>query len=55
MRHSEFEIGMEFLAAAGKWRYTNIETRVVVAIKLDAPDVTWYSGPTLRACRMRLR
>jgi hypothetical protein len=45
MQHSEFKIGTEFYTASGRWRCTDIGTRVVVALKLDAPDETWYSGP----------
>jgi hypothetical protein len=45
MKHSQFRIGTEFYTAAGKWRCTDVGTRVVVAIGLDAPDESWYSGP----------
>jgi hypothetical protein len=45
MRHSQFKIGMDFHTAAGPWRCTDIGTRVVVAVKLDAPDESWYAGP----------
>ena len=37
MRHSDFEIGTEFYTAGGKWRCTDIGTRVIVAISLETP------------------
>ena len=37
MRHSDFKIGTEFYTAAGKWRCTDIGTRVIVAISLESP------------------
>ena len=37
MKHSDFEIGAEFYTAAGKWRCTDIGTRVIVAISLESP------------------
>lgn len=45
MLHTDFRIGLEFHTAAGCWRCTDIGTRVIVAIRLDALDVMWYSGP----------
>ncbi|WP_263588836.1 hypothetical protein [Sphingopyxis sp. GC21] len=45
MKHSDFTIGMEFVMSDGKWRCTDIGTRTVLAIKLDAPDDSWYAGP----------
>lgn len=45
MEHSDFRIGLEFFTATGRWRCTDIGRRVVVAIRLDAPDVSWYTGP----------
>ncbi|MEQ1574733.1 MAG: hypothetical protein ABL993_10860 [Vicinamibacterales bacterium] len=45
MLHTDFRIGLEFHTAAGRWRCTDIGTRVIVAVRLDAPDVTWYNGP----------
>jgi hypothetical protein len=42
----EFRIGVEFYTATGKWRCTDVGSRVAVAIKLDHPeDETWYTGP----------
>jgi len=45
MRQREFSIGLEFFTATGRWRCTDVGTRVVVAIRLDASDSSWYSGP----------
>ena len=45
MRHSDFYIGLNFCTAAGRWRCTDVGTRVIVAIRLDAPDDSWYHGP----------
>lgn len=35
MKHADFHIGMEFFTGAGKWRCTDIGTRVIVAISLE--------------------
>ena len=35
----------EFFTAAGKWRCTDIGTRVIVAIQRDKDDASWYNGP----------
>ena len=45
MTKDDFRIGLEFYTAAGKWRCTDIATRVIVAIKLDQDDPSWYVGP----------
>ena len=45
MRHSDFVIGLDFHTAAGRWRCTDVGTRVIVAIRLNAPDNSWYHGP----------
>ena len=45
MTHADFAIGIRFFTAAGEWQCTDIGTRVIVAIKLDAPDASWYAGP----------
>ena len=46
MKHSDFEIGVEFFTATGKWRCTDLGSRTVIAIRLDHPeDVSWYNGP----------
>lgn len=45
MNKDDFQIGLEFYAGSGKWRCTDIGTRVVIAIKLDQRDPSWYNGP----------
>jgi hypothetical protein len=45
MRHSDFSIGLEFYTATGRWRCTDVGTRIVVAIRLDTRDADWYNGP----------
>ena len=45
MRHSEFYIGLDFYTATGRWRCTDLGTRMAVAIRLDACDSSWYNGP----------
>lgn len=47
MSHSDFFIGCEFMTGSGKWRCTDIGTRVIVAICLDdyPNDPSWYNGP----------
>ncbi len=45
MNKGDFQIGLEFHTASGKWRCTDIGTRVIVAIKLDQTDESWYNGP----------
>ncbi|MBU0656188.1 MAG: hypothetical protein KJ914_13790 [Gammaproteobacteria bacterium] len=35
MKHSDFQIGTEFFTASGKWRCTDVGTRVIVAISLE--------------------
>ena len=45
MTRNDFRIGLEFYTASGKWRCTDIGTRVIVAIKLDRDDPSWYAGP----------
>ena len=45
MRHSDFYIGLEFNTATGRWRCTDVGTRVVVAIRLDTRDSSWFNGP----------
>lgn len=39
MKHSEFEIGKAFWCGGRRWRTTDIGTRVVVAICIDAVDI----------------
>ena len=45
MQHADFQTGMEFLTAGGRWRVTDIGTRTVIAIKLDQADPRNYNGP----------
>ncbi len=35
MKHIDFRIGTEFYTGAGKWRCTDVGTRVIVAIRID--------------------
>lgn len=35
MKHSDFHIGTEFFTETGKWRCTDVGTRVIVAISLE--------------------
>ena len=39
MKHSDFAIGDEFWCGGRQWRCTDIGTRVIVAIRLDAVEV----------------
>ncbi len=45
MKKDEFFIGQEFYTATGKWRCTDIGTRVIVAIQLNQKDERNYNGP----------
>jgi hypothetical protein len=46
MKHSDFKIGIEFLAATGRWRCTDVGARTIAAIRLDLDhDPAWYNGP----------
>lgn len=35
MKHTDFYIGKEFFTGSGRWRCTDIGTRVIVAISLE--------------------
>jgi hypothetical protein len=35
VQHADFHIGLEFFTRAGKWRCTDVGTRVIVAISLE--------------------
>jgi hypothetical protein len=37
-------MGLEFVCGGGHWRCTDIASRVIVAIKLDRDDSSWYLG-----------
>jgi hypothetical protein len=39
MKHSDFHIGTEFFTAAGKWRCTDVGTRVILAISLEPREM----------------
>lgn len=46
MKHSDFRIGLEFIASAGRrWRCTDVGTRAILAIPLDRENPDWYQGP----------
>jgi len=45
MKKEDFQIGCEFYTGSGKWRCTDIGTRVIIAVKLDKKDESFYSGP----------
>jgi len=45
MEHSDFKIGVEFFTETGRWRCTDIGTRVIVAIPLSSTDSSWRNGP----------
>ncbi|HJY34937.1 MAG TPA: hypothetical protein VJ260_08790 [Vicinamibacterales bacterium] len=36
MEHSDFHIGEAFWTATGEWRCTDVGTRTIVAVKIDA-------------------
>jgi hypothetical protein len=46
MKHADFQIGTEFFTAAGRWRCTDVGTRVIVAISLEPREtvrLVWQS------------
>ncbi|MDQ7047977.1 MAG: hypothetical protein Q9M39_10395 [Sulfurovum sp.] len=43
MKYQDFKIGEEFYTNTGKWRCTDIGTRVVIAISLDQKDKRNYN------------
>jgi len=45
MKKSEFTIGMEFYTAAGKWRCTDVGSRVIIAIQIKHENEINYIGP----------
>ncbi|MGK7870862.1 hypothetical protein [Falsiroseomonas sp. E2-1-a20] len=44
MKHSEFTIGAAFASGHGLWRCTDVGTRTVVAIRIDAAEVVAVMG-----------
>jgi hypothetical protein len=50
MKRADFQIGCEFLTAAGRWRCTDVGKRIVAAIRLNHDDdQSWYNGPPYAA------
>jgi hypothetical protein len=46
MKRTDFQIGCEFLTAAGRWRCTDLGKRTIAAIRLNHDDdPSWYNGP----------
>ena len=46
MKRADFQIGCEFLTAAGRWRCTDVGKRTIAAIRLNHDDdPSWYNGP----------
>ncbi|MGC1446805.1 MAG: hypothetical protein WA837_15170 [Xanthobacteraceae bacterium] len=46
MKRTDFQIGCEFLTAAGRWRCTDVGKRTIAAIRLNHDDdPSWYNGP----------
>lgn len=45
MTHSDFRKGERFRSATGEWICTDIGTRVIVAIRVESLDPSWYNGP----------
>ena len=43
MKHADFHIGMEFFTGSGRWRCTDIGTRVIVAISLEPRETVSVS------------
>ena len=39
MKHGEFKIGVEFRTESGRWRCTDVGTRVIVAISLEPHEI----------------
>ena len=59
MQHADFKVGMNFLCGDRLWRCTDIGTRVITAIRIDAVHLSggetlnqsqaeaagWFNGP----------
>lgn len=43
MKHTDFQIGTEFFTASGKWRCTDVGSRVIVAISLEPREMVRLS------------
>ena len=44
MKHSDFQIGTEFFTETGRWRCTDVGTRVITAISLEPRDMVRMQG-----------
>jgi len=44
MKKEDFSIGHEFYTASGKWRCTDIGTRVITAIQVDQVTASKHDG-----------
>jgi len=44
MKHSDFQIGTEFFTGAGRWRCTDVGTRVITAISLEPRQMVRVQG-----------
>jgi hypothetical protein len=44
MKHSEFVIGQAFTTGHGLWRCTDVGTRTVIAVRIDAAEVVSVLG-----------
>jgi len=47
MNHSDFRVGTVFWTFGGQWRCTDVGTRVIVAIRIDAVEIG-SNEPSLR-------
>lgn len=49
MQHADFQIGSEFFTGVGKWRVTDIGSRVIIAIRVtqnwEPIAEGWLKGP----------
>ncbi len=45
MEFADFQTGLEFRSATGRWRCTDMGTRVIVAIKLEGDPANWNGPP----------
>lgn len=48
MNHSDFQIGAEFMCGAGRWRCTDVGSRVITAIKVSGTHRIVHSDGTGR-------
>ncbi|TAK95351.1 hypothetical protein EPO05_04450 [Patescibacteria group bacterium] len=44
MKHSDFQIGMEFFTGTGRWRCTDVGTRLIIAISLEPRQMVRVRG-----------